>query len=216
MLQSLEDLETRTLVTPDGFEGRLKDLLLDDRDWSVRHLVVQVRKPPHWRRILLSPALAWPAERNRSELHTAFDGQELLACPDLKEDPPVSRQKHIDLVTRDRSTGTRIPVKLLGGDAALRSADQLLGYDVYSAGRRAGRISGFVFDTGDWSTRYLIVSVGILLWTREVLLPVGEIERVLYQSGSLEVIPGVTRVGDLPRFDGTDRIEEQPRDRGGD
>jgi hypothetical protein len=196
----------------DGIEGKIEDLLLDDRDWSVRHMVVRSGRPLHRRRVLLPPALVRPFDQKGKTFEIDLLEEELLACPDVTDDPPVSRQKHIDLVTRDRSTGTRIPVKLLGGDAALRSADQLKGYDIYREGARVGRLSGFVFETDDWSTCYLIVDVGALLFSRDVLLPVDEVERVQWQDGLLEVDPEVERIDDLPRFKSADRIEDQPRE----
>jgi hypothetical protein len=84
----------RTMVGRDGVVGRLRDLYVSDRDWSVRHVVVErpgVLRAP---KVIVPPGLVrWEeAWRDKGALGVAMGRDELARQPHHATLRPLSRQ----------------------------------------------------------------------------------------------------------------------------
>lgn len=92
MVQNADDLIGFTLHAIDGDIGRVHDIYFDDRDWTVRYLVVDTR---HWlpgRRILLSPVSIRQTRRARREIVVSLSREQIRRSPSVDSDQPIGRR----------------------------------------------------------------------------------------------------------------------------
>jgi hypothetical protein len=97
MLWRSSSLEGYAIHAIDDRIGSVSDLLFDDRDWTVRWLVVDTGDWLPGRKVLLPPsALGHPDEVTR-ELPVDLTRRQVEDSPDIDTDAPVSRQKESDV-----------------------------------------------------------------------------------------------------------------------
>jgi uncharacterized protein YrrD len=92
MLQSVKDLTGCELVSPDGALGTVREVYFDDRQWVVRHLVVDTGGWLSGKQVLISPHAVKTLDSPHRQLHVSLSRQQVEAAPGLETDRPVSRQ----------------------------------------------------------------------------------------------------------------------------
>ena len=93
MLQKVSDLLDAIVLENDRKPvGKVTDLLVDDRDWAVKSVLVNIGG-----RFLKKVILVRPMDilelNDSNQFHLGMSRAQLESCPDLDEDLPVSRQK---------------------------------------------------------------------------------------------------------------------------
>jgi hypothetical protein len=97
MLWRASSLEGHAIQATDGRIGSVSDLLFDDRDWTVRWLVVDTGTWLTGRKVLVPPsALGRPDDVSR-ELPVGLTRRQVEESPDIDTDAPVSRQHESDV-----------------------------------------------------------------------------------------------------------------------
>jgi uncharacterized protein YrrD len=149
MVHGLRDLKGGYRCALEGDVGRVTDVYFDDMGWEVRYLVVDTG----WlsgRRVLLS--------RTETQDVTVAD---LHAEEIIRTGPAVGCS-----MTQDDA------------DGHLRSARDIVGYQVKGIDGPLGRVVDLLFDLRGWSVRYLRISTG-RWWARQhVLVRAGLIEEL--------------------------------------
>jgi hypothetical protein len=97
MLRSVRDLRRCTIHATDGSIGSVHDLYVDDRDWTVRFIVVDTGTWLPGRRVLISPLSV--REASPDELRVDLTRGQVEASPDVDTAQPVSRQQELALAT---------------------------------------------------------------------------------------------------------------------
>ena len=95
MLRSLNDLERYKVEATDGDLGTVVDFLLDDDQWVVRYLIVEVSFLSA-RRVLVSPISFRNAEWSTRHFHLALTKDRIKNSPSVDTEKPVSRQHEAD------------------------------------------------------------------------------------------------------------------------
>lgn len=195
MIHDLEDLNDASVHAVDGAIGRVCNILFDDRSWTVRYLVVDVRT---WmvRHDVVIPVeaikrLAWDVKSIDVQLTRA----ELRASPGLDSLRPVSRQQEIAVRKyygwpkywredefpspargkKDFPPGT-------GDDPHLRSTEDINGYTVWELNEDLGRIESFVMEDSSWHIGYVAVKTGTWLHHRSMLIPTRWVESISWSQ----------------------------------
>ena len=150
MLRGIIDLRRFTIAATDGYLGRVGDVCFDDRSWSVRYLVVDAGTGLPSCRVLVSPSAV-----RRSEppiLHVAVSKQQFAASPD------VSTR---GLLGSSTPSGGVKPANLArageNGDVHLKTATEVMGYDVQTEDGKIGHVKDVLVDDQAWAIRYLVV-----------------------------------------------------------
>ena len=205
----------------DGEAGTLADMLVDDRIWSVRHLVVDTGGWLHHHRVLLAPAAVSRIDHEARRIDVPRTVAQLESCPPLDSDMPVSRQKELDYreTNAARSYWTAgyyaaligiMPVPLNANDTAaapsvrkrtrgdrhLRSLETMRHYDVIAADRPIGTVAGF--EMRDWRVHRVLVQVGGWLHHHTVPLPPSYVHAVDWATASIHVDVPAERLDALP------------------
>jgi len=222
VLIEASELRRFRLSTVDGAVGRVHDLQMDGRRWTVTDVVVGLG---HWltdRSVILSPASVVQLDGAGRSLRVALSADELARAPSLATHPSVAERHHVppyqylglplmvgDLEAEDAG----VAVALLEGrqdparaDGHLRSLRALTHYRIEADGGTGGCVEDWLVELRDWSVAYVVVRVALGSPRRHVLLPVewlGSISwtaRVVYAGLTKDVITHAPdyRLGCLP------------------
>src|SRR5262249_22196199 len=97
VMQSVKRLHTCTVVTTDGYAGRLRRVYFDDRRWILRHLVVTFG---HWlaqRDVLIPLDCVREIDAASQPLRISLNKHELAHTPGAWTERPVSQQREISI-----------------------------------------------------------------------------------------------------------------------
>ncbi len=190
MLWNASAINGFSLAETDGELGSVKDLLVDDKAWVVRWLVVDTGNWLPGRKVLLPPfALGKPDPENRL-FPVKLSKQQVKDSPDVDTDLPVSRQSEAHLydhydwepywdgsfspVSLAMAVPTdvtmNLPYRNLGdqsegqniflGNPHLRSIAAITGYGIHATDGEIGAVEDILIDDADWTVCYLTVDTG--------------------------------------------------------
>lgn len=92
ILHRVDDLLDFPVFATDGELGRIKDVYFDDREWAIRHLVVNTGGWLIGRKVLIAPNAVERVGWREQKLQVRLTRQQVQNSPDIDTDVPVSRQ----------------------------------------------------------------------------------------------------------------------------
>ena len=200
------------LVARNGASGVLEDVLFSDRNGAVRHVVFDRSRwlPKHY--LLLDPDDLGPVDPIERNFPVLLTDEEFEARPQMQLDPPVSKQNEShsgieegkgfwSLLVARKHRFENLDDKTEIYDPHLRSAREIIGYDLRARDGEAGTLTDVLFDQTNWAVRYLVVAAGTILDRRQVLLRVDDIDEVSWEARSVHTPLLMKRIANLPVFD---------------
>lgn len=248
MLRTWSEIKGRSLRAVDGPCGRVDDVLFDDRDGAVRHVVVALGRWPLRRRVLLDPQ--WISSRGEGSkaLCAAMTREEIERAPALDAHPPVSRQHEMEAeeslalassysgasswgvlgipplpsaevskisleeearreVEREAREAQRemtpfdelLPAREeeTGDEEHLRSAREVVGYEVEAEGSRVGRVADLWLDGAQWRVAHLALREGGRLnLGRRAAVPASLVSAISWGPRRVELAARCERLGE--------------------
>ncbi len=188
-LRRTRDLHEFTIAATDADIGKIHDLYLDDRDWTIRYIVVQLGEVLAGPKVLISPnELKAPVWMPLHVMVSLTWGQ-VESSPDVELHKPVSRQ--------DRENETENG----GPGAHLRSTREVIGYHIMATDGEIGHIEDFLFDDDTWKIRYAVADTSNWWDGRRVLLKPEWIESVRWPDRKIEVNMSREKIKNSPEWD---------------
>ena len=178
MLRSLDSVLGSSIIAKDGEIGKAYNVLLDDRSWAVRYLVVETGS---W---FMHRKVGTP-DRAEGTIPVLLTREQVHDSPDLDADRPVSRQQelamirhygwahHLSLEPFPTSAWSDVSVPAPdaapeeSGDPHLRSAKEVAGYQADASNGPLGTITDFIVDDEGWGIPDLVVNAD----NHKVLIP---------------------------------------------
>ena len=165
------EIKNVELFATDQSIGKVVDLLIEDKNWKVRYLVVDIldNASATSNRVLISPAAISKVALEDRSIICSLDSQRVKASPTLDAAKSVSRKHELALVehygwpiywlgqtilppqTLDRLAGDTEPTAEKDGDSNLRSAVEICGYQIRSRNGKAGVMNDLVVNTRTWN-----------------------------------------------------------------
>ena len=199
MLLALSALKGYTVAARDGDIGTIRDVLFDDKTWTIRWLVVDTGTWLSTRKVLIQPSSVEKIDYQSEAVFFALTMAQIEASPDLSSDEPVSRQMEdrlYDYYDWDPYWGGSffglntfgVPVGTYGLNAAsrdfdrrdvipdelsdphLRSAVEVTGYHINATDGTVGHVENFLFSDESWDIRYRIIDTKNWWPAKHVLL----------------------------------------------
>ena len=230
MLRTLNDLERYKVHATDGDVGRVVNFLLDDEQWVVRYLVVEVGFL-NARRVLISPISFRDVEWRHGHFHLVLTKDQIRNSPSVDTDKPVSRQHEWDY---DQYYGYAhywgggvglwglgpYPMELRGnaspgqrdresGDVHLRSAREVCGYEIRGTDGAIGHVGDFIVDDDTWTIRYLMVDTANWWFGKKVLVAPHWATRVSWPERTVHVQLSRDQIKSSPEWGGTAAINRE-------
>lgn len=185
MLRMVSTLMGSTIHATDGEIGRIEDAYFDDEAWAVRYVVVDTGTWLTHRKVLISPHSVKPPLGDQGVVDVSLTRQQVRLSPDIDIHKPVSRQHEreylgyygyptywagsgmwalgtypiapsalrSDYTERHETRAAEVDPE----DVHLRSTHTVTGYHVQASDDNIGHIEDFIFDTGSWVVRYVVV-----------------------------------------------------------
>ena len=177
MLRSARGIIGWTASARGGPAGVARDLLVDDRQWAVRHLTVETTSLAHVRHALVSPKAVRRLNDERRRVELSLELWEVSAAPDIEYDPPIAVQQeqlHYDTLgwryylrppeaaeatttaARQGALAPRTRARQ-SNDPHLRSVEVMTGYRVEGKDGGIGSLRDFVLDDETWQIGCVVV-----------------------------------------------------------
>ncbi|MCE2594390.1 PRC-barrel domain containing protein [Motilimonas cestriensis] len=181
MLVDLNKLNGSTINAVDGEIGKVKDVYFDDRYWTIRFLVVDIQPwVPLSQKTLISPISLLDFNFEEQLLNVSMSKDLVKHSPGIEEHEPVSREferKYFDYYgygyywmgpepwgqyTFPTALVTRQKAPVLEQDDVqpsnhLRSADEITHYGIVARDGKKGYVKDFIWDTDNWSLRFIVL-----------------------------------------------------------
>ncbi len=209
MLRSMKDLEHYGVTATDGDLGSVSNFLLDDERWTVRYLVVEPSLFHDGRCVLVSPIFFRQAEWATRRFHLALTTDKIRNSPSVDVDKPVSRQHERDyfryygypyywgysgLWGMGNYPGLLAPWneppadrKDVSGDVHLRSAKEVVGYDIQGSDGAIGSIVDFLVDDETWRIQYMVLDTNRWWFGKKVLIAPEWASRISWEERKIHV-----------------------------
>jgi uncharacterized protein YrrD len=207
MLNSLEMLAGASVIASDGDIGRVSHFLFDDRSWSIRYVVVDVRSWLTRRDVIISVDTVEKPDWTKKTIQIRLTKDQVRNSPDMDSRKPVSRQQEIamreyyhwpaawldindinfEIPSAAPPSGHQYPAKD-GEDPHLRSSEAVTGYQVWAEDRVMGRVENFIADEDSWHVGYLDVKAGDWLHSRSVLIPTRWVKNISWADHRVNLI----------------------------
>ena len=208
MLVTAKALKGYKLHCTDGEIGTVTEFIFDDRDWTIRYLVIETGTWLIDRQVLISLQSLAGVDENAKFFSVNLTKHQIEDSPTLFKDVPVSREyedqyhQYYRLPAYWNTTSTWLPVPdMMGDSAAVKEAlegDKNLEPDLHSTGNVSGRrvhatdgeighIVDFIIDDEAWAVRYLVVNIHNWLPGKKVLISPTWIDHIFWDESPLAV-----------------------------
>ena len=198
--------------------GRVNDFLFDDRKWVVRYLVLRTGGWFTREKKLISPVALGEPDWSSLTIPAKLSVKQVKESPDISVDRPVSLQQEIEL----HEYYDWLPYWLQEGSAAepasghgdtaggtgseeedrhLRSALEVLTYELQAEDGKAGRIKDLLIEDGTWVIRYLVVKTSFWKPARRVLVSPLWMRGASWEQKKIYVDMPLTIIRNSPRYD---------------
>lgn len=241
MLWNASGLTDYRIEATDGSIGSANDFLFDDREWTIRWLVVDTGTLVPGRRVLLPASAMRSPEAAERVLRVEATRQQVKDSPDISSHPPVSRQQEVDIYgyygwdpywagyIYAPAGGVAAPVppsrlpqdrperqEEAAGDPNLRSSTEVTGYYVKASDGDIGHVEDFLIDSDTWIIRYVVVDTKNWWPGKKVLVAPEKFTSVSWSDRTVHVDLNRDQIRNGPEYkptQGADRAyEERYRD----
>jgi uncharacterized protein YrrD len=162
MPHSLSSVTGASIAATDGVLGSVSDFFFDDQTWTVRYLVVAIRRWFNRRDVLIATSAVCKADWDKRRFSALLTREQVRNSPDVDTEKPVTRQQEIAMnqyfgwptywsgfPTGEYATGREYPTSG-ADDPHLRSVWDLAGYEVWAGDRDMGRVEDYILDETSW------------------------------------------------------------------
>jgi len=212
MIRSVQQTRGVAIEATDGPIGDVHDLYFHDDTWTIRYYVVDTGKWLPGRKVLIPPDVIKQTAPGHAGVPVALTREQVRNSPDIDTDRPISRRAELilyrhygwapywfplepaspvvidgDAVEREREATSGES----GGDPHLRSAKDVIGYEVVATDGEIGHIDDFLIDDETAKVRYAVIDTRNWLPGKKVLIAPEWIQEVKWSDSKVFV--------DLPR-----------------
>jgi sporulation protein YlmC with PRC-barrel domain len=190
MLWNASAINGFVIAESDGELGNVKDVLIDDKAWVARWLIVDTGKWLPGRKVLLPPSVLGKPDRENRLFPVKLTKQQVKDSPDVDTELPVSRQSEAHLYDHydwepywdgsfsPSSLIMAVPTDVTAnppfsdprdqhegphlpwGNPHLRSIHAITGYGILATDGEIGAVEDILIDDAEWTVRYLTVDTG--------------------------------------------------------
>lgn len=228
MLRSINELLGYGLFAKDEDVGKCKDLLFDDRWWTIRYMVADTGIWLADHQVLVSPHMIDKADWKTRHILLNITKKKLEDCPSLLENETVSREheKKISLYfsypyywsgTELWGNGfyplaAEMTQKALEQEETnpeeeekenhLRSFKEVKGYYINASDGEIGHVEDFIVDDKTWALRYFVVDTrNWFPGGKKVLLSLNWAKSIDWARSTFTVDLEKKQIEDAPEFD---------------
>lgn len=213
MLLSNKNLSGFNIDASDEEIGSVYNILLDDQNWIVRYIAVDVGGWLKKKKVLVAPSAVGKPDIKTKRMPIHLTTNQIENSPSIDTDMPVSRRQEIKLHEHYHRYSYRVggaypigpvyvpkppgltPAKNIpsqgkeveGADPHLRSTKEIINYKIHASDGDIGHVEGFIFDSDDWIARHLVVDTKNWLPGKKVVISPKRIKGISWKDLSVTV-----------------------------
>lgn len=219
-LCSLRDLRQCRIAATDGIAGSVDDIYFDDEAWVVRYFVVRLGTDAEDRRVLMPLMAIVRCDWHANSLHVSLSGMQLSASSAFDTHKPVFRQQILASLdhysglgygesaaeylraceAEAKADGNAPAQSCARDDPNLRSANEVVGYQVHALDGETGDVKSLLIAEKTWIIRYLLVANSCWGCGKEVLIAPESIDEVSWSDAEISVHLARQTVKELPAY----------------
>ena len=204
-----------------GQVGSLKDVLFDDESWVIRYVVLDTGKWLPGREVPLLPTVLTTKDWGHGRVAADVSEKKIEEGPTLEAATPVSRQMEMQLakyydwpiywaagaemggppISPSSAVDTATQTRIEKQQSNLRSAAEVLGYQIDASDGEIGGVSDLIIDDESWVIRYVVVDTGNWLPGRKVLFSVNWSEDISWTKQQMRVDLTLEDIKSAPTYD---------------
>lgn len=210
MQRNIKSLIGYSLGATNGEIGKVEEFYFDDKNWSIRYLVVKTGSWLFGRSVLISPMALQKPDWEKREFPVNLTKDQVSNSPDTDMHKPVARQHEIALYEHyawqpywnsgfysGGLWGVMPPAPLFDeriltedekeknykdhDDVHLRSTERITGYHIHTTDGETGHVTDFVIDDETWQILYLVIDTQNWFGGKKVLIPVSDILEINWE-----------------------------------
>lgn len=224
MLRRMKDLKGFAIGAKDGDIGVATDFIFDDKNWTVRYIVVDTNRWLPGRKVLISPIITAQADWDGKKIPVLLSQEQVKGSPDIRMDEELSAQDEMKYYDHYGWpyywTGAgmwgpaSVPQELLEKDvdrkktlsrevnkSRLRSMKQVASYSIEATDGEIGSVADFVIDDEPWVIRYMVVDTGNWWPGKKVLVAPTWISNVAWKNSKVYVNLSRETIKTAPEFE---------------
>lgn len=238
MLRAVDDFKGYAILATDGPVGQVVDVLVDDRRWVIRYLVVDTGSWLSGRRVLISPFSVGQPDWAAQQLPVSLTTQRVEDSPSIDTDTTISRQHELEHAGYYGHPlyweGTGLwgmqahPVLVLEAagrleadaqgagdviapeaDAHLRSSNALAGHQIIATDGDLGHVNDLLVEDETWAVRYFIVSTSNWWGGHKVLISPQWVTEVNWPDSTVALDLSRDQIKSAPPYDAEALFERQ-------
>jgi sporulation protein YlmC with PRC-barrel domain len=219
MERNIKSLIGYTMGATDGEIGKVEEFYFDDKNWTIRYLVVKTGSWLFGRSVLISPMALQKPDWAGREFPVNLTKDQVSKSPDIDTHKPIARQHEIALYEhyqwqpyresgfysggqwgvippaplfnkRILEDGANTSIQNEAIDAHLRSTERITGYHIHTSDGEIGHVTDFVIDDNTWQILYFFIDTHNWIGGKKVLISVRDIKEVKWEN--FQVIVDVT------------------------
>jgi len=183
MLRRMNDLKGFAIGAKDGDIGQASDFIFDDKNWTVRYLVVDTNPWLPGGKVLISPIVTGQADWEGKRLPVLLTREQVKNSPDIRMDEELSAQDEIKYYNHygwpyywlgggmwgpvtvpqdllDKEIDEQLARTQEINESRLRSMREVTGYTIQATDGAVGQVDDFIIDDEPWVIRYMVVDTG--------------------------------------------------------
>lgn len=223
MLNSVKGLESCTVQAKDGSLGHVHDIFFDERDWTVRYVVVDTRRWLPGRHVLVPREKVGTPDWSHTTLEIDLTKEEVREQPGVESHPPLALDArlqfygsyvwtshpwggYVGMVSKQAPPITG-PETAEGGTAqpvSLRSCREIEGYRIEASDGRIGEVEDFVLQDKGWRIVYVVIDTRRWLPGKKVVVPPTEIDAIDWRDELVRVRLDKESIRASPRYEPAD------------
>ena len=219
MERNIKSLVGYTMGTTDGEIGKVEEFYFDDKNWTIRYLIVKTGSWLFGRSVLIAPIALQKPDWARREFPVNLTKDQVSKSPDIDTHKPIARQHEIALYEhyqwqpyeesgfysggqwgvippaplfnkRILEDGANPSIQSETIDAHLRSTGRITGYHIHTSDGEIGHVTDFVIDDNTWEILYFVIDTHNWIGGKKVLISVKHIKEVKWEN--FQVIVDIT------------------------
>ncbi len=236
MKRSLKSLVGFAMGAVDGDIGEVKEFYFDDKEWTIRYIIVETGSWLLGRKVLIAPQAVLTPDWEGKIFPVNLTKDQIKNSPNIDTDKPVSRQEELELYAHypwsgywpggiwDQGMGTlgmmtspSMPFdqtiyeseNISGKETDnpnLRSTDNVTGYDIKAMDGEIGNAEDFILDDSNWKLTFLVVDTGNWFPGKKVLISPKWIKDIRWDTSEVVVNASVDKVKNSPQYDADKEI----------
>jgi uncharacterized protein YrrD len=239
MKRSVKSLIGFAMGAIDGDIGKVKEFYFDDKDWTIRYIIVETGNWLLGRKVLIAPQALLSPDWEGKVFPINLTKEQIKNSPDIDTDQPVSRKQELELYAHypwsgywtggiwDGGMGTAgmmtLPVLPFEpaidendnvahketGNPHLRSTHNITGYDIKALDGEMGDAEDFIVDDSNWKLSFMVVDTGNWLPGKKVLISPKWIKDIRWDTSEIIVNASVEQVKNSPEYNADKKISDE-------